>query len=188
MDALDLLLTRDSAVKLQEPGPDAKALEAMFASAVRAPDHGRLRPWRFIVISQDERERFGALMADALQARQPGATAEMLNRERQKMLRAPVVIVVAARTRPNDKIPEVEQLLSAGAAAQNIMLAAHALGYGAMWRTGDPAYDPKVKQALDLEPADAIIGFLYVGTRAGGSSPLARPAPDELVTHWHGAK
>lgn len=186
MDALNLLLGRDSALKLQEPGPTEEALDVMFRSAVPAPDHGRLRPWRFIVITCDQRERFGELMADLLRAREPDATPDMLSRERKKALRAPVIMVVAARTKPRDKIPEVEQLVSAGAAAQNIMLAAHALGYGAMWKTGASAYDVKVKQTLGLEPTDAIIGFIYIGTRVGGSSPLPRPAPGDFVSIWRG--
>ena len=186
MDALELLLGRDSAVRLQEPGPGEQALDVIFKSALRAPDHGRLRPWRFVVIAHDERARFGEVLAESLRRRQPDATPEMLNRERQKPLRAPVIVVVAARTQPNDKIPEVEQIISAGAAAQNIMLAVHAQGYGAMWRTGEPAYDPGVKQALGLEPTDAIIGIIYIGTRVGGSSPAARPVADDFVMTWHG--
>lgn len=186
MDALELLLGRDSAVRLQEPGPGDEALDVIFQSALRAPDHGRLRPWRFVVIPRDKRPRFGDLLAESLRSRQPDATREMLERERHKALRAPVIVVVAARARPNDKIPEVEQIISAGAAAQNIMLAAHAQGYGAMWRTGQPAYDAGVKQALGLEPTDAIIGFIYIGTRVGGSSPLARPVAAEFVTTWRG--
>ena len=187
MDALELLLGRDSALKLQEPGPGEKDLDVIFKSALRAPDHGRLRPWRFIVIANDKRERFGDLTAELLRARQPDATPEMLARERAKALRAPVIVVAAARIKPSDKIPEVEQIISAGAAAQNIMLAAHALGYGAMWRTGAPAYDPALKQALGLEPTDAIIGIIYLGTRSGGPAPApARPVPGDFVENWHG--
>ncbi|MNC85769.1 putative NAD(P)H nitroreductase YdjA [compost metagenome] len=99
-------------------------------------------------------------------------------------MRAPVIVVVAARLKPSDKIPEVEQIISAGAAAQNMMLAAHALGFGAMWRTGAAAYDDSVKLALGLAANDAIIGFLYLGNRVGGSSPLPRPVPDEFVAVW----
>lgn len=186
MDALELLLGRESAVKLAEPGPGEEALETIFRSALRAPDHGRLRPWRFIVIAREKRERFGDVLAESLRLRQPDATPVMLERERGKALRAPLIVVVAARVTPSDKIPEVEQLISAGTAAQNIMLAAHALGYGAMWRTGQPAYDAGVKRALGLEPADAIIGFLYIGTRGGGPSPVARPEPADFVSVWRG--
>jgi len=184
MDALELLLTRDSALKLEPPAPDARALDAILKSALRAPDHGRLRPWRFVVIPGDRRERFGEVLAASLKRREPGAPPEALARERQKALRAPLILIVAARVKPSEKIPEVEQIVSAGAAAQNVMLAAHALGYGAMWRTGAPAYDPEVKRALGLDSRDSIIGFIYLGTRAGGASPLPRPGPEEFVQVW----
>jgi nitroreductase len=186
MDALELLHTRESAVRLQDPAPSESALDAIFKSAARAPDHGRLRPWRFVVIRGDARGRFGELMAASLKARRADATPEMLARERDKTLRAPLIVVVAARVQAGAKIPVIEQVLSAGAAAQNIMLAAHALGYGAMWKTGEPAYDPQVKEALGLQATDAIVGFLYLGTRAGGSAPGVRPAPHEFVTEWRG--
>jgi nitroreductase len=186
MDALELLHTRESAVRLQEPAPDESALAAIFKSATRAPDHGRLRPWRFVVIRGDARGRFGDVMAESLKSRLPDATPEMLTRERGKVLRAPLIVAVAARIQTGGKIPEIEQILSAGAAAQNIMLAAHALGYGAMWKTGEPAYDVRVKEALGLLASDAIVGFLYLGTRSGGAAPGARPAPEDFVTEWIG--
>jgi nitroreductase len=186
VDALELLLGRDSALRLEEPGPDPGALDAIFRSALRAPDHGRLRPWRFVLIPRDRRGRLGDVLAEALRLREPNAPPESLAREREKALRAPVIIVVAAQLKPSDKIPEVEQIVSAGAAAQNIMLAAHALGFGAMWRTGAPAYDATVKQALGLDVNDAIIGFLYLGTRAGGASPVPRPVAEDFVTVWRG--
>jgi nitroreductase len=186
MDALDLLMSRDSALKLDAPGPTEEELDRIFASAVRAPDHGRLRPWRFVVIPADKRTRFGEVMADAMRRRDPGASAEALQRERDKAMRAPVIVAVAARVQKGHRIPEIEQIASASAAAQMIMLAAPALGYGAMWKTGDPAYDPGVKQALGLEPTDDIIGFLYLGTRAGGASPAARPAARDHVSIWQG--
>lgn len=186
MDALGLLLGRESALRLEEPAPSEAAFDAIFRSAVRAPDHGKLRPWRFVLIKGDARERFGEVLAETLKARRPDATPEMLARERQKALRAPAIVVVAARVNANARIPVIEQILSAGAAAQNIMLAAHALGYGAMWKTGEPAYDDSVKQALGLEAADAIVGFLYLGTRVGGSAPGARPVPEDFVQVWQG--
>jgi nitroreductase len=186
VDAMDLLLTRDSALRLEPPGPDAAALDEIFRAALRAPDHGRLRPWRFIVIPEERRQRFGDVLADSLKKREPNTSPESLARERQKALRAPVIVVVAAQIKPSDKIPELEQIVSAGAAAQNVMLAAHALGYGAMWRTGAPAYDAGVKAALDLQPNDTIIGFIYIGTRAGGSAPVSRPVPEDFVGVWRG--
>src|SRR5258705_2745998 len=110
MDAMKLLLERTSAVKVQEPGPTKEELDTMLRGALRAPDHGRLRPWHFIVISGEDRARFGTLLAESLKAREPGTTPEMLDREREKALRAPLILVVAARVKASDKIPEVEQI------------------------------------------------------------------------------
>ena len=187
MEALELLHTRESAARLQDPAPDAAALDSIFAAAVRAPDHGRLRPWRFIVIRGDARGSFGDLMAASLKARCPDSTPEALARERAKALRAPLIIVVAAHVQDTARIPQIEQILSAGAAAQNIMLAAHALGYGAMWKTGEPAYDESVKSGLGLQASDRIVGFLYLGTRSAGRAvPVARPVPQDFVTEWQG--
>ncbi len=186
MDALDLLLSRESALKLDAPGPSEAELERMFASAVRAPDHGKLRPWRFVVIPTDRRAAFGELMADSMRRRMPEASAEMLQRERAKAMRAPVIVVAAARLSKPHKIPEIEQIAAVSAAVQSIMLAAPALGYGAMWKTGDPAYDPSVRTALGLQADDEIIGFLYIGTSTGGPSAVPRPPAREFVTVWQG--
>jgi nitroreductase len=186
MDALELLVARESATKLTSPGPDQEALERIFQSALRAPDHGRLRPWRFIVVPEEKRERFGELMADCLRRQQPDASADMLQRERDKAMRAPVIVVAAATVQRKHKIPEVEQLVSAAAATENIMLAANALGYGAMWKTGAPAYDAGVKQAFGLDADNDIVGFLYLGTQVGGGSPAARPMVKDLVSTWQG--
>jgi nitroreductase len=185
MQAIDVLLKRRSAKVLTDPAPDEGALGLLLESAARAPDHGRLRPWRFIVIRGAARARLGELMADQLRRKQPAASAEMLQRERQKALRAPLIIVVAAVCSATAKIPAIEQILAAGAAAQNMMLAATALGFGAMWKTGDAAYDDTVKMALGLEAGDAIVGFLYLGTApADAVPPPARAQWQDRVSYW----
>ncbi|HYC09874.1 MAG TPA: nitroreductase family protein [Steroidobacteraceae bacterium] len=181
MQAIDALLLRRSARALSEPAPDEGALQLMFASATRAPDHGRLRPWRFIVIRPAARARFGELLAEHLRRTQAEAGAEALERERLKAFRAPLIVVVAAHCNPAVKIPAVEQLLSAGAAAHAMMLAAFALGFGAMWKTGAAAYDARVKEALGLSADDAIVGFLYLGTEAAEQPRAPRADWRELV-------
>jgi nitroreductase len=173
MQAIDVLLTRRSARALTEPAPDAGALELIFAAAARAPDHGRLRPWRFILVRGPARARFGALLAEQLRRTHPQIGEESLERERLKAFRAPLIIVVAAHCDPAVKIPVIEQTLSAAAAAHAMMLAAFALGFNAMWKTGAAAYDATVKEALGLAPADAIVGFLYFGTESGERAPAA---------------
>lgn len=188
MDAIEALTTRRSPAKLVDPGPGEEQLAVMLRAGARAPDHGRLRPWRFIVLRGAARERFGAVMAETLAARVPGVPAEVLERERRKPLRAPVVVVVAAAVQPDHKIPVVEQLLAAGASAQNVLLAAYALGFGGMWRTGDSAYDARVKEALGLAREDAIVGYLYLGTPAGRALiPPDEPDPASFVREWTGA-
>ena len=186
MDAVNLLLSRESAMKLEAPGPSDEELDQIFASAGRAPDHGKLRPWRFVVIQSDKRAAFGELMAESMRRRMPDASGDALQRERDKAMRAPVIVVVAARVQKGHRIPEIEQIAAASAAAQTIMLAAPALGYGAMWKTGDAAYDPSVREALGLMPDDEIIGFMYLGTRTGAPSNVVRPAPREHVMVWQG--
>jgi nitroreductase len=176
MQAIDLLLTRRSARALGEPAPDQAALELILASAVRAPDHGRLRPWRFVVIRDAARARFGTLLAQHLQRSHPASSAETLEREAHKAYRAPLIVVVAARYQDFPKVPRVEQLLSAGAAAHAMMLTARALGFNAMWKTGAPAYDAEVKSGLGLSPQDAIVGFIYLGSEEGG--PATPPPVD----------
>ena len=174
MQAIDALLARRSARALTEPAPDEGALELIFSAAARAPDHGRLRPWRFVIMRGAARERFGALLADLLRRTHPQIGAESLQRERLKAFRAPLILAVAAHCDGAAKIPVIEQTLAAGAAAHAMMLAAVALGFNAMWKTGEAAYDATVKQALGLESGDAIVGFLYLGTESGEPAPAVR--------------
>lgn len=183
MQAIDALLTRRSARALTEPAPDQGALELILACAARAPDHGRLRPWRFVVVRGAARARFGGLLAAHLRRAHPEVTAEALERERQKAFRAPLIVVVAARCNATiKKVPEIEQTLSAGASAHAIMLASAALGFAAMWKTGSAAYDTQVKTGLGLEAGDVVVGFLYLGTDSGERATV--PARDwrELVS------
>ena len=184
MQSIDALLQRRSAKALTAPAPDVGALELILAAAAAAPDHGRLRPWRFIVIEGESLGRFGDLLVAHLRRQHPTTTEEVLQRERQKAFRAPMILVVAAICTPGGKIPVIEQVLAAGAAAQNVMLAALALGFNSMWKTGGPAYDDEVKAALGLEAKDAIVGFMYLGTETSKPDTPPRPSWRDLVRHW----
>ncbi len=139
-----------------------------------------------MVVRGEARGRFGELLGEHLRRTNGQPSAETLQRERQKAFRAPLVVVVAARCNPAVKIPVIEQTLSAGAAAHAMMLAAFALGFNAMWKTGGAAYDPLVKTALGLEPGDAIVGFLYLGTEGAERAPAARSEWRELVSEFGG--
>jgi nitroreductase len=189
MEALEAVLTRQSVAPtfLGEPGPDDAALARILAAGASAPDHGKLRPWRFIVIRGPARERLGEVFVEALARRQPDAPAAAIEQERARPLRAPLLIAVAAKiASQHQKIPEIEQILSTAAAAQNILLAAHAQGFGAKWLTGANAYDEHVKRALGLAPDDRLLGFIHLGTIDG--SPPAVPHADarEHTVEWQG--
>jgi nitroreductase len=138
MDALELLETRASNPKLGEPAPDEATLRRVLTAALRAPDHKLLRPWKVFVVQGTQRQRLGEVLEEAERARNPAATPEALAKARGKPLRAPLILVVAACPKPDPKVPEVEQLISAGTLAHNIGLGLHALGYATMWRTGAP--------------------------------------------------
>lgn len=183
MDALTLLTTRASQPLLTEPAPDAAAMATLLAAAARAPDHARLRPWRFIRLSGDARVRLGELFLQTLLQRDPQASPEKRDKALKAPLRAPLVIVAVARLQPHPKVPASEQLLTAGCATHALLLAAQALNYGAIWRTGDPSYDPAVAQALGLEVNENIIGFIYLGTPTTLKSP---PPLDTagMVSDW----
>ena len=189
MTALEALATRASATKLAEPGPSAAIVARVLQAATRAPDHGLLRPWKFLLIEGPARQRFGHMMAEALKRREPQVSAEVLRREAEKALRSPLIVVVAAKVQPDHpKIPEIEQVASAAAATQTIMLAFHATGFGTMWKTGQAAYDPTVKAALGLAPHDHVVGLIYVGTTVETTPESRRPDHRDFVETWDGGR
>lgn len=184
MDALTLLNHRNSEPKLTKPGPDREALQKIVAAALRAPDHGRLRPWRFLSIEGKARYRLGDLFVEALKQRKPEASEEEIKKTAEAPLRAPLIIVVIAKQIENAKVPAVEQLLSAGCAAHGILLAAQALDFGAIWRTGDNSYDPYVNTALGLSENETLVGYIYIGTPIGVPKPLPMLPVEEFIKAW----
>jgi len=163
VDVFEAINTRSSASVLRDPGPTDQQWEMLLRAGARAPDHGRLRPWRFLIVRGEARELLGDVMAEALRASKPDTPSESLDRERRKPSRAPAILVVAVVPVPHSGVPEIEQILAGGAAAQNILLAAHALGLGAIWRTGAPAYDDRVARALGLPEQGRVVAFIYLG-------------------------
>jgi nitroreductase len=166
MDLMTAIDARASAARLTEPAPSPEHLDRILRAGARAPDHGRLAPWRFVVLEGSARDVLADAMASAKLHKYPDSGDADLIAERSKAMRAPTIVAVAARVDPAHKVPEIEQILAVGAAVENMILAAHALGYGTMWKTGPAAYDPIVKTALGLESADSIVAFLYLGTAA----------------------
>src|SRR3954470_21054651 len=186
MTTLDTLLTRTSISELAEPAPDGSELDLILQAGLRAPDHGKLRPWRFVLIRGAARQAWADTIVAALLAREPDAPEAVIAKQRNRVLNAPLIIALGVKLRLGHKIPEIEQMLSVGAGAMNMLNAAHALGYGAVWLTGANAFDPRVVEALGLEATDKLAGFLFVGTPR--SAPLAtrRPVLAEHVTEWKG--
>ena len=161
MDSLSLLLTRQSMPNLQAPAPDKSALDNIISAGMRAPDHAGLQPWHFVVAENDGLTRLSELFVSTL-----ADDVEEAKRAKVKKMpfRAPMIIVISTRYQPHDKVPLKEQLVTAGCCAHAMQMAAFSLGYGAMWRTGDLAYNEQVKAGLGIEPEDDLVGFLYVGT------------------------
>ncbi|OUR78586.1 hypothetical protein A9Q83_06825 [Alphaproteobacteria bacterium 46_93_T64] len=187
MDALEALLTRKSIAKLSEPGPSKSDLKSIMQAAMRAPDHACLRPWRFVVFQDKMREELGEIFCEALTRKDASATAAALEKEKKKPLRAPLVIAVIAKVSEHPKVPSIEQILSAGAAAQNIMLAVHALGFGGIWRTGAPCFDAHVRARLGAVGSDEIVGFLYIGTPIS-VPPMPEFDPSNYIMEWKAAE
>ena len=182
---LDLLLSRrsGSAKTMTGPGPNAEELRTILAAGARVPDHGKLAPWRFIVFEGDARARMGELLVESLLLTEPDASSERIALERGRFLRAPVVVGVVSIVREG-KIPEWEQVLSAGAACQTMLIAAHALGYVGNWITEWCAFDPHVNDRLGLVAGERVAGFLYFGTPAVPLEERVRPDLDTLITQF----
>lgn len=182
-DALQSRLSTPSRL-LGEPGPDADQLDAMLRLAMHVPDHGRLTPWRFLRIAGDARHALGERLAARSRERDPSATDAVVEKDRQRFSQAPLVVAVIAQLTPDHKIPEQEQLLSGGAACFSLLLAAHALGFGAQWLTGWAAYDPAITRTLGLGEHERILGFIHIGTPRESASERARPEPADRLSDW----
>ncbi len=190
MDVIETLKKRASAPWriLGEPGPSDEELRDFLEAAVSAPDHGAVRPWRFIVVRGGAREALGELFTEALLKRKPDADEATIEKDRERMRQVPLLIVVAARITPNHpKVPPVEQIVATGLAAQAILLAAQSKGYGGIMLTGDHAYDAHVKQGLGLKETDEIVSFVYIGTPEGEPRPKKRPDPAKFTIEWTGS-
>jgi nitroreductase len=183
--AIEALLSRRSvpAQCLTGPGPDAAQIATALDVALRAPDHGRMQPWRFRIIRGAARTRFSQALVAAARIREPALAAAQLEKLRTRPLQAPLVIAASARLRDNPKVPHIEQLLSSGAAVMNLLNAFHAQGFGAVWLTGPSAYDPAIAAALGLASEEQLLGFVYVGTiRAVVPTAPERPAQAAFVS------
>ncbi len=181
-ETLTNIQTRVSHPRLTEPGPSREQLTELYKAAFRAPDHAWLRPWRFIEVSDDKRTQLGEWMAHCVQTEHPDIDEKQLTKLLNAPLRAPLVLIAWAKIVDHPKVPPIEQILATGAACTNLVNAAHAIGLGAVWRTGTAAYSPSLKAKLGLETDDVIVGFIYLGTPAGEDKPLPELNPADYVS------
>lgn len=189
-DTIAFLRSRRSTPSRQlgEPGPDEAQLLRMLDVALHVPDHGRLEPWRFLRIRGAARRRIGERLAAIQQRSQPDAGEPALEKTRQRFNTAPEIITVITRITRGHKVPEVEQRLSAGAVCFQLLLAAHAEGFGAQWLTGWAAYDADVHALLGLRENEEIAGFIHIGSAAGELPDRERPPADSLLEEWRDAR
>lgn len=186
MEALDLLLNRASNPHLIEPAPAGESLRRICRAALRAPDHAGLQPWRHLIVVGEGLQRLSEILVAAAQRQVDQGSLDPAKLERAARLpfRAPMIIITIARLEPHPKVPEVEQLLSAGCAIHAMQQAAFAQGFGGMWRTGSYAYDPTVQQQLQLADNERIVGFLYLGTPKKTPAKRRQPLdPDHFFSY-----
>jgi nitroreductase len=166
MELFDAIASRSMAKSLSEPGPTLEQLERLLQAATHAPDHGRLKPWRFIAVNGAARESFANAVAEAKRDQIPAFTDEQMELEREKIRRSPSILVAGCAVRKDiAKVPEIEQVIAVGTAVENLLLAANDLGYGVMWKTGAAAYSARVKAAVGLAADDHIVAILHLGTK-----------------------
>lgn len=184
---LDLLRQRRSAkwLEIHGPGPNADELSTLLSIASRVPDHGKIAPWRFIIINNVQAEAFGKVLARTWEARDPKALPERLALETRRFANMPITVVVVSCARTMHKIPVWEQELSAAAACTNLLIAANAMGYAGSWITEWFGYDSDICAALGMLPGEKVAGFVGLGT-ADSVVERGRPTIESLVSTWKG--
>ncbi len=183
MDVMDAIHSRKSVGKFAQRPVDREQIEQLLDAGVQAPNHYKVRPWRFVVLSGQARERLGEVMAEVFHRRFPTVDPAALQKERGKPLRSPVIIAVGVDAPSEPKVLEIENICAVAAACENILLAAHAMGLGGKWRTGGPARDPDIKDFLGFSPEQHLIAFLYIGYPEVDVEPAARPGFEDR-TRW----
>jgi nitroreductase len=185
--SLDVLNQRRSVPSRQlgEPGPNEEQLRQLLSAAIRVPDHGKLVPWRLLLIRGDARARLGAALAAIHLRNEPEAPPSVIEKDRDRFTFAPLIVAVVARIEPeHPKIPAQEQLLSSGCVAYNLLLGAQALGFGAQWLTGWAAYDQEAAKLLGLAENERVIGFVHIGTARDAAPERTRPALESVLSEW----
>ena len=184
METLEAIQTRNSVPLLTDPAPTSEEMYEVYKGALRAPDHARLRPWKFIEVRGDSRDKLAKIFIDTATALNSDLSENEISKLEKAPHRAPMVIILAANIKEHPKVPEIEQIISLGAAAQNILLGIHEIGYSAVWRTGNMAFNPEITKFLGLEENFKIIGYLYVGTSTGKEKPIPELEIQDFLEVW----
>lgn len=183
MDTLEAIRTRTSVKQFKAEPVERETIEQLLEAGAQAPNHYKVRPWRFIVVSGEARKRLGDVMAEIFQQKFPAVTPEAVQKERAKPLRSPVIIAVGVDEPSEPKVLEIENICAAAAACENILVAANAMGLGGHWRTGGPAREPAVKKFLGIAEKQELIAFLYIGYPDVHVPPAPRPGYQDR-TRW----
>ena len=181
MNSIELLLTRQSSAQLTAPAPDQTSLDTILKAAVRVPDHGALTPWHFTVVAGDGLQKLSDIFVQA--AKQANVNEAKILKAKKMPFRAPLIIVVSSNITTHEKVPKQEQIITAGCCVHAMQMAAFSLGYGAMWRTGDFAYNDFVKHSLGVDEHNEIVGFLYLGSCEKKTSTKASKPYNRFVSY-----
>jgi nitroreductase len=184
-DTVKLLKTRRSprVTDLAAPGPSTAEIETLLTIAARVPDHGKLAPWRFLVMQGERKQAFADALPAIFRKSHPDATEDQLKKEPQRFINSPLVVAVISRAAEHPRIPEWEQILSAGAVCMNLVVAAHALGYSAVWLTGWAAYERPALDLLGVAADERIAGYIHIGSMNVEQGERPRPLLANIVKH-----
>ncbi|MFT6264658.1 MAG: nitroreductase [Oleiphilaceae bacterium] len=181
---LDLMCKRVSSPRLEAPGPSAEVLEKIFQTALRAPDHMLLRPWRYLVIEGDARTKLGDLLCEAALKDSPDLTSAQCDKYRAMPLRAPMIIVGISENHAHKKVPTEEQIVSCGVGMGYMLLALQMMDFGGVWRTGPMATNAFVKKSLGVSLDETLVGFLYIGTSTRELKPVPELNTSDYFHKW----
>lgn len=186
LDALERISSRRSvrALDLENPGPNSKTLEEILKTALRVPDHGKIGPWRLVTFTGDDRAAFGDILAERWLSLNPEANDAQITFERNRFLRAPVVVAVLSERQPEHKVPEWEQILSAGAVCQNMLIATSLAGFAGQWLTEWYTYDSHIQSLFNVGDNEDIAGFIYIGSANEKPSERTRPDNGSRISAW----
>ena len=184
METLEALHTRNSVTSLSEPVPTQEEMEIVFQAALRAPDHAWLRPWKFIQVTGEGRKKLGNAFLQTATDVNGDLSEALIEKAKNAPLRAPMVLVLIADIKEHPKVPEIEQIISTGAAAQNMLIALHDLGYAAVWRTGKMAFNSEITKHMELPESNRVVGYLYIGTPDGRVKAIPKLDTSEFVIFW----